>query len=64
MIDVIPDHIYAKDMDSKFLVANQSLATFLDMDSPDQLLGKDDKDFYPPDLAKEFMQEEKVVLKK
>ena len=62
VIDNIPDFIYAKDKECRFLVANSSVAKQMGTE-PEQLAGKTDFDFYPPDLAHLFFDDEQAVLK-
>lgn len=63
LIDNMPDYIYIKDKDSNFLVANQKCANVMGVKSPDELIGKSDKDFYIPELANKFYKDEQEILK-
>ena len=54
LINTLPDFIYIKDLDSRFIVANRKLANTLGRESGEELIGKDDHDFYPRKLADEF----------
>ena len=47
LIDNVPDFIYAKDRDSRFIAANVALAHYLCVRTADELLGKTDFDFSP-----------------
>ena len=51
IIDDLPDCIYVKDRQGRFLVANLATARIMGVATPDDLLGKSDADFYPPELA-------------
>ncbi len=62
LIDNIPDFIYAKDNECRFLVANSSVAKQMGTE-PQKLVGKSDFDFYPADLAHQFFDDEQAVLK-
>jgi PAS domain S-box-containing protein len=62
MIDQIPDLIYVKDSESRFLLANESIARVLGVASPAELLGKTDVDFHPEARAKAFRADELRVL--
>jgi PAS domain S-box-containing protein len=62
MIDNIPDHIYVKDTENRFLVANAALRNFIGVDSSEKLRGKTDFDFFPRELAEQFMADEKRIL--
>jgi two-component system sensor histidine kinase/response regulator len=62
VIDNVPDFIYAKDVDGRFLVANTAVARNLGM-TPDQLLGKHDFDLFPPEVAKSFHDDEQALIR-
>jgi diguanylate cyclase (GGDEF)-like protein/PAS domain S-box-containing protein len=63
MIDNLPDYIYVKDKHSVFLAANKSVARIMGAESPDDLIGKTDFDFYPKVLAKKYYNDEKTVMR-
>ena len=63
LIDNMPDCIYVKDADSRFLVANAGVAHLMGVTGPDQLLGKTDFDFYPPELAQRYRNDELAILR-
>ncbi len=62
LIDHIPDFIYVKDTNSKFIVANQKLADTLGVRSPVNLIGKSDSDFYPKELANKYYWDEQEII--
>lgn len=62
VIDNIPDFIYAKDVNGRFLVANLAVAGNLGM-TPDQLLGKHDFDLFPPEVARNFHEDEQALIR-
>src|SRR6185503_6060080 len=51
LIDNVPDQIYVKDTQSRFVLANNAVMDRLQVDNPDHLLGKSDHDFFAPALA-------------
>lgn len=61
LIDTVPDHIYAKDLNSKFLLANEGVAWNMNT-SHQNLIGKDDSDFYDKDMAQRFYDDEQKVI--
>ena len=63
LIDNIPEFMYVKDLDCKFVVANSHLAKVVGVASPEDLLGKTDFDFYPPELATAFREDEQDVIR-
>lgn len=63
LIDALPDSIYIKDTESRFLLANRSCARIMGAEGPDALVGYRDHDFYPPEYADAFRADEVQVLK-
>lgn len=62
LIDSLPIHIYVKDTASRFIVVNEEVARFFKVKHPREVAGKTDSDFFPPDLAAQFLAEEQAVL--
>jgi PAS domain S-box-containing protein len=62
LVDNLPDFIYAKDADCRFLLANASVARHMGS-TPEQLLGRTDFDFFPPDLAAAYSEDERRVMR-
>ncbi len=63
LTETLPDHIYVKDQESRFLLANRSIAQFMGVPSPSDLLGRSDFDFYPKNVAEYFFQDEQNVIR-
>jgi two-component system sensor histidine kinase/response regulator len=63
LTETLPDHIYAKDQNSRFVLANKSIARFMGVAHPEDLLGKSDFDFYPKETANGFFQDEQRVIR-
>jgi two-component system, NtrC family, sensor kinase len=63
LIDNIPDFLYVKDVELRFVVANPPVAHAVGLQSPDEVLGKTDFDIYPPELAKTFFEAEQRLLR-
>jgi len=61
VIDLLPDYIYVKDRQSRFLVDNLAVATNLGC-QPADIIGKTDFDFFPQDLAQQFFDDEQRVI--
>jgi PAS domain S-box-containing protein len=62
LIDLLPEIFYIKDLDSRFLVANEALAKHFGKETPAPMLGLSDADFYPAELAAKFRAEEVKVF--
>ncbi len=63
LIDSMPDFIYIKDTDSKFIVANQKIMDVHGLKSREQLIGKSDHDFYPREMADKYRSNEKTIIR-
>ena len=62
LIDTLPDFLYVKDAESRFLVANQTVASNVGDGSPADLLGKTDFDFFPRQFAAKYREDELRVI--
>ncbi len=62
LIDHVPDYIYVKDTQGRFLTANPALAQLMAAATPDELLGKTDFDFYPRKLAAKYYADEQAIF--
>ncbi|MBA3869428.1 MAG: PAS domain-containing protein [Chloroflexota bacterium] len=63
LIDHLPDGIYIKDTESRFVVANRTVAHLMGMATPDELLGKTDFEFFSPELASKYHEDEQTVMR-
>ncbi len=61
VLDAIPAFIYCKDLDGTFLVVNQTYESSLGM-SREQIIGKNQADFFPPEAVAEWRSIEQQVL--
>jgi PAS domain S-box-containing protein len=62
LIDLLPETFYIKDLDSRFLVANEALAKHFGKETASQILGLSDADFFPAELADKYRAEEVKVF--
>jgi PAS domain-containing protein len=62
LLDNIPDQVYMKDTESRFISVNSATARFFGVSSPDQVVGNSDFDFFPAGLAAMFRAEEQALL--
>ena len=62
LVDHLPESIYVKDLEGRFLVANRATADLVGVESPDELIGKTDFDFFPEKEAREFQAADQAVL--
>ncbi|EKD26135.1 MAG: pas/pac sensor signal transduction histidine kinase, partial [uncultured bacterium] len=62
VIDNIPDSIYCKDLAYRKTLANLTELRYLGVKSEAEILGKDDFDFYPKELAEKFFADDQSVI--
>jgi PAS domain S-box-containing protein len=62
LIDAVPDIVYAKDREGRFLLANASLAQVMGAKHSEELLGRTDFDYYPKEMAQGFFSEDQDVM--
>ena len=63
IIDNVPDLIYVKDRAGRFVTANAALLRLLKLDHPSELVGKNDYDFSPPELACNYVADDQIVMR-
>jgi PAS domain S-box-containing protein len=62
LVDHIPDVLWVKDAESRFLIANKATLQQTGMSSLDDLLGKTDLDFFPAEDARGYRAHEKGIM--
>jgi PAS domain S-box-containing protein len=62
LIDHLPDGIYIKDTESRFVVGNITVAHLMGVTSPDELIGKTDFEFFSSNLASKYYADEQRVM--
>ncbi|MFO0877351.1 MAG: PAS domain S-box protein [Gemmataceae bacterium] len=62
LINHLPDHIFVKDTESRFLIANTATVQSLGATFLEEILGKTDFDFLPEERVRQFHQDERRVL--
>ncbi|HCS53037.1 MAG TPA: hypothetical protein DIW81_15825, partial [Planctomycetaceae bacterium] len=63
LMNGLPDVIFYKDRQGHFTMGNQALAEYFGLEHPDQLIGKTDYDFTPPELAACFEEDDQRVMR-
>lgn len=62
LIDHLPDYIFIKDVDSRFVINNQAHAQLIGYEDPEDLVGKTDFDVFPKELAQHYYADEQRVI--
>ncbi len=63
LIDHLPDAIYVKDLACRKTLANMTDVRNLGLTSESEVLGKDDFDLFPREIAQHFFEDDQLVLK-
>lgn len=63
LLDSIPDHVYFKDLDSRFIACSKELADRLGLQSPQETIGKTDFDFFSEQHARSAFADEQAILR-
>jgi PAS domain S-box-containing protein len=63
LIDSMPDSVYVKDAESRFILANAEAARRVGVATPDDLVGKTDMDLYPDRLAVGYSADEQELFR-
>ncbi len=59
----MPDRIYFKDRESRFILANKYVSAIQGRKNPQDLIGKTDFDFYDKELAQPYFDDEQRIMK-
>jgi PAS domain S-box-containing protein len=62
VINSLPQGIYAKDAQHRFILSNGRNALNLKFNQPTDVMGKSDADIFPPEYAQQLADEEKAIL--
>lgn len=63
LLETIPDHIYFKDRDSRYIRVNRAQAAYLKLGDPKDAAGKRDFDFLPGDMAERAFETEQNIVR-
>jgi PAS domain S-box-containing protein len=62
LIDNLPDNIFIKDAESRFVISNLAHAHLLRAKTPDEIVGKTDFDIFPQELASSYYADEQAMI--
>jgi diguanylate cyclase (GGDEF)-like protein/PAS domain S-box-containing protein len=62
LINNLPDPIFSKDISNNFQIANPAAAHMMGVMKPEELIGTNEADYQPPELAAQILADERVVL--
>ncbi len=63
LIDGLPDNIFVKDRQSRFIISNSAHVRTLGAAHSGEVLGKTDRDIFPAELANQYYGDEEALMK-
>ena len=63
LLNSVPEHIYFKDKESKFIRFSKSLMHLFGMEKPEDLIGKSDFDFFSEEHSRPAYEDEQKIIK-
>ena len=63
LLDNVSDSIYFKDLESRFIRVSRGLAKKFRLDSPEEVVGKTDADFFSEEHAKAALEDEREIIR-
>jgi len=63
LMDTLPDHIYFKDRESRFIAVNRATAALFGFEDPADVLGKTDADLFAREHAQAALHDEQEILR-
>jgi PAS domain S-box-containing protein len=63
LVESLPQNIFRKDRNEKFIFANQRFCRLLEQNQED-VIGKTDFDFFPPELARKYQEDDRRIMEK
>ncbi|MBE9052638.1 PAS domain S-box protein [Nostocales cyanobacterium LEGE 11386] len=61
ILESTPDFIFVKDLESRYVAVNSNLANFFGKPI-DDIIGKDDSELFPPDIARGIIDKDRQIL--
>jgi hypothetical protein len=63
LLETLPDRIFFKDQESRFLRVNAAQVRFYKLEKPEDAIGKTDFDFLKPEYARQTVADEQEILR-
>ncbi|MCX6575261.1 MAG: PAS domain S-box protein, partial [Candidatus Aminicenantes bacterium] len=63
LIDNLPDYIFIKDVESRFVINNVAHLRCLGAKTQDEVIGKADIDFFPNKMAEQYLADEREIIR-
>lgn len=62
-LEHIPDHVYFKDCNSRFICVNKAMANYFGLKAPQEALSKSDADIFSSEHAVEALESEREIMR-
>jgi PAS domain S-box-containing protein len=62
VIDSMPQYVYLKDRDSRYLLNNRMHMRLLRAEHQEEIVGKSDADFFPEHMAREYLHDDQHII--
>ncbi len=62
LMENVPDHLYFKDLNSRFTRINMALAKWFGLNDPSEAVGKSDFDFFSKEVAQHAYEDEQKII--
>ena len=62
LMDTMPEHVYFKDRESRFIRVSKSQSRLFSLPTPDDVIGKTDFDFFTEEHARQAYEDEKQII--
>lgn len=62
LIDSLPDYVYLKDRDSRFILTNKAQAAFVGVGDPREMIGRSDHEFFQKEVADRYRADDLNVI--
>jgi len=63
LMDNVPDHVYFKDVDLRFVRLNRAVAQSHGLADPGELVGRTDFDIHPRELAEQYYMDDQEIIR-
>ncbi len=63
LINHLPDFVYVKDTESRFITSNAPHLAIMGLSTSDQVIGRTDFDFFPHNLAAQYYADEQAIIR-
>ena len=63
VIDNVPDYVYIKDADGRYVLDNVAHTHWLGLEAPEDVIGKTVFDFFPQPLGQQYVTDDEIVMR-